>query len=1001
MNRFIARSILGVLSVFICVAAGIDTRDRTIFQFQHDSWTAKDGVPAGIFSIAQTTDGYMWLGTISGLYRFDGVQFEHYDLSPWEQEAPDNAQLLRASSDGGLWFNVGHRVCFLKDDRPTCYEPLPGFTSIAPDPNGTVWVGSLNGLFRLVGSRYEQVPEDWGYPAGKWARNLLVDRQGNLWVTAQDSIMFLPRGQKHFEKTGERISPRVFDMVEAPDGAIWLSDGGHLRRIRTRIGKSSFPPIEIDLEVVGLVFDHVGSLWMTSVNGLLRVPFPERVKEKTRVSDNPNVERFYQADGLTSTYAWKVFEDRESNIWVSTSAGLDRFRATDLVPVKLPSGFNTVSFAAGEEGAGWTGFFFSREWTEIHMPGRAPFRHHFGANFGWAYRDRSGVLWVGTDGQNAGLWRVAHGPLVRVPLPDGVPARSRIQSITKDHAGGLWIGVSGSGAFRLSNGVWTKAPENSEYMRPLITDSLGRVWFQSLDNPLGFLDGKQLRRFSLQDGVPASVYVMYERNGHIWVAGRGLALLDGNRFRALNADGMAFDGISGMVETANGDLWLNALLGLIHVPASEVRHAIEKPDYRVRCEVLGLLDGFRTGTVPLVGPSTAVETSDGRLWFINGYDQLFYLDPARRSKSPMAPPVFIRSLNAAGKAYKPPEKISLPGGTRNLRVAYTALNYALPQRVQFRYELEGVDKGWQEAGTRREAFYTNLGPGNYRFRVIAGSSDGVWNEVGAALSFSIAPAYYQAWWFLALCGVSILAAALAAYRLRVRQITVAMNARFDERLAERTRIARDFHDTLLQTIQGSKMVADDALDKPADSGQLRGALERLSGWLEQAMQEGRSALSSLRSSTTEGNDLAEAMRRAIEECRFHSSIEFDLSVDGASQEMHPIVRDEVYRIGYEAIRNACIHSEGTALRVELSYLEDLILRVIDNGKGMDPKMADRSKVGHFGLIGMYERASRISGKLSLSSSPGVGTEVQLVVPRKIAFPNERPLGRFAAFRRFF
>jgi len=230
-----------------------------------------------------------------------------------------------------------------------------------------------------------------------------------------------------------------------------------------------------------------------------------------------------------------------------------------------------------------------------------------------------------------------------------------------------------------------------------------------------------------------------------------------------------------------------------------------------------------------------------------------------------------------------------------------------------------------------------------------------------------------------------------------------MNTRFDERLAERTRLARNFHDTLLQTIQGSKMVADDALDGDADPIRMRIALGRLSTWLGRAMDEGRSALSSLRNSTIERNDLAEALRRAGEECQFQRPIEFALRVEGTGQDLHPIVRDEVYRLGYEAIRNACIHSEASQLTVELSYIKDLILRVRDNGKGIEPEVAASGKSGHFGLLGMYERASRVRGKFTIASSPGTGTDVELVVPRSFAFqePHYTRQDRSGQLRRFF
>jgi hypothetical protein len=390
------------------------------------------------------------------------------------------------------------------------------------------------------------------------------------------------------------------------------------------------------------------------------------------------------------------------------------------------------------------------------------------------------------------------------------------------------------------------------------------------------------------------------------------------------------------------------------------------------------------------------------LWFAND-TVLQVVDPHQLNENRIPPPVHIEQVVADRRNYSVRDNVRLPPRTRDIEIDYTALSFAIPQKVQFRYKLDGRDRDWQEPGTRRQAFYSDLPPGQHRFHVTACNNDGLWNDAGAVLNFSVAPAYYQGFWFRLLCAGLGVAFVSVVYRLRVRQIAAGISARFDERLAERTRIARDFHDTLLQTIQGSKMVADDALEEYADPSHMRHALERLSAWLAQAMQEGRSALNSLRSSTTQGNDLAEALYRAGEELLFHHSIKFGLLIEGSSREMHPIIRDEVYRIGYEAIRNACAHSEASHLSVELSYAKNLTLRVRDNGKGIDPDVAAKGKGGHFGLIGMYERASRVRGKLTLTSSPGVGTEVELVVPRNIAFqqPDPTPRNWLEKIRRVF
>jgi signal transduction histidine kinase len=361
------------------------------------------------------------------------------------------------------------------------------------------------------------------------------------------------------------------------------------------------------------------------------------------------------------------------------------------------------------------------------------------------------------------------------------------------------------------------------------------------------------------------------------------------------------------------------------------------------------------------------------------------IDPDHLADNPLPPPVQVEGIVADRRNYPPQDGLRLPPLTRDLEVDYTALSFVAPQKVRFRYRLEGRDSAWQEPGARRQAFYSELRPGRYQFRVIACNNDGVWNDAGASLDFSVAPAWYQTNWFLLLCVVTCLFVVWALYQLRVRQLARAMSARFDERLAERTRMARDLHDTFLQTIQGSKLVADHALKPSTEPIRMRRALEQLSVWLGQAAQEGRAALNSLRTATTQTNDLAEALRRVTEDGLIPSSMAVTFSVVGDAREMHPIVRDEIYRIGYEAIRNACMHSGASQLEVELRYAHDLVLRVSDNGTGIDPDVADRGKDGHFGLQGMRERTARIGGNLTLGSSSNSGTEIKLVVPGDIIF----------------
>jgi signal transduction histidine kinase len=269
--------------------------------------------------------------------------------------------------------------------------------------------------------------------------------------------------------------------------------------------------------------------------------------------------------------------------------------------------------------------------------------------------------------------------------------------------------------------------------------------------------------------------------------------------------------------------------------------------------------------------------------------------------------------------------------------------------------------------------------------VTASTDDRLWNEEEAALDFIIAPAWYQTYSFFALCIVTGGVALWALYRLRMYQLARALGVRFDERLAERTRVARDIHDTLLQTVQGSKLVADDALDRSEDLIEMRSAMEQVSHWLGQASREGRAAVNALRATTTDQNDLADALRRAVEDCRRQSSMQASLSVNGEPRDIHPVVRDDVYRIGYEAIRNACKHSRGSRLEVDLHYGHDLTLLVADDGVGIDSKVAETGKDGHFGLQGMRERAARIGATLTIASTATTGTEIVVVIPGHAIF----------------
>jgi signal transduction histidine kinase/ligand-binding sensor domain-containing protein len=1004
-NRAVQTFLIWLLCVLACETAFAQRRDRTISQFQHTSWTAREGAPSPIYALAQTTDGYLWMATPAGLYRFDGVRFERYKPSSGQEFRSDNLSCLTATSDGGLW--IGFRyggIDLLKNGRITSYggrDGLPQGTiySVVTDKDGTVWAAASLGLARLDGSRWQPIGKDAGY-LGQSALSLLVDRAGTLWVASEDALFFLPRGGKVFARSADHLG-RVVSIAQPPDDALWLSElnsGDSLRDWTARAvrpmtvsqtgdGKPASQILGIEA-VVSAIFDHTGSLWITSDDGVFRVPYPERLAKNRPVRFNEHVfERFTERDGLTADIAGAgpMIEDRDGNIWVGTTRGLDRFREANVVPIApfAPD----APLVTGETDA-WATTTVALKHYLVHLQGTTATLQPFDGEATAVTHSADGVIWLGGPGK---LWRYANGQMANIPFPERVDKRMDVQAIAASQSGDFWASIMQAGMYRRMNGSWIHNGNlpalPKEIAVSLFADSSGRTWFGYMGKKMAVVDGDRVRTFSSKDGLQvANVQAISEHGGHIWVGGeRGLALFMNDRFQSLTADDSdLFRGISGIVETGDGDLWLNSVPGIIRIPAAEIRRAIETPGYRVHCELFDFQEGL-IGTAPQLRPiPTLVSSLDGRLWF-STTQGIVQIDSNHLLRNTIPPSVSIREVDSGGVVYSAPGDVNLPLRTSRAHIEYTAPNLSVPGRVRFRYLLEGIDKDWQDAGSRREAFYTNLRPRRYRFHVIACNEDGVWSDVGAIVDFSIAPAWYQTNWFRLLCAVAVLLVVWVIYRLRVRQIAKAMSARFDERLHERTRMARDLHDTFLQTIQGSKLVADDALDPSTDPTRMRRAMEQLSVWLGRATVEGRAALNSLRTSTTEKNDLAAAFRRAMEECRIHTSMEASLSVVGEAREMHPIVRDEVYRVGYEAIRNACVHSQASQLRVELTYDHDLALRVRDNGVGVDPVVADRGREGHFGLQGMRERADRIVGRLTLVSSAASGTEIKLVVPGSIIY----------------
>jgi len=608
------------------------------------------------------------------------------------------------------------------------------------------------------------------------------------------------------------------------------------------------------------------------------------------------------------------------------------------------------------------------------------------------YLDHAGTLWLLTR-EGIGHW--AQGRFRKLPPPKEVTDRSlpfAVNAATRERSGRLWVSINGSGVFVFQDSVWTFReilPGRPNWAPvSLYADDQHRVWLAYRDE-LAMVRGDQTRIFTREDGLEGPLTTVRGGDGMIWVGGEhGLAFLQHDRFNPVHvAAGSDLGSVTAIVPTSNG-VWLYGTAGIVYLSQDEVERLGGDPTSRLHRDVFDLVSDLPDAPRFSLSERSFVrgtEDGNGVIWFVTNQG-IARVDPRQIARNHLPPPVVFRTVIADDRRYSPHSEIALPPLTRNLRIEYTALSLVVPERVQFRHRLEGWEDVWHEAGDRREVTYTDLRPGRYALRVTASNNDGIWNDVGAALRFTVVPAWYQTTWFRALLIAIALASVFAAYRYRVRRIAAALTARFDERLAERTRIARDLHDTLLQTVQGSKLVADDALASH-DVGRLRLAMERLSAWLGQAVNEGRGAVQVLRDSTVIVNDLAESLRAAAEGSGKPPSLSVTVSVRGSSRDFHPIVRDEIYRIGYEAIRNACAHAEATTLAIELEYARDLVLRITDNGLGIDPAVAASGKPGRFGLAGMRERATSIGATLTVDGPP-TGTCVTLVVPGSRVFRSD-------------
>jgi signal transduction histidine kinase len=698
---------------------------------------------------------------------------------------------------------------------------------------------------------------------------------------------------------------------------------------------------------------------------------------------------------------------------VATAEGLDQFR--DLPVTSLPmkqelSSASARSVLAARDGSLWVGtsdglYKWKEGRTTIYQR-----RSHPGLaddDIQSLFEDERGRIWVSSF---RGLAAFEKGKFTPVP---SVPAGAK-NAIAGDNHGGLWLSLFGTGKdYSLAHLAGGKIVEQVPWLKlgggpgtGLVPDPDGGIWTGLLSGGMAYFRAGQIRNLPLSDDGASARRVLdvaRDRDGSIWATTNdGVSRINSGRVATLTtANGLPCKTVHWIIEDNLSSYWLYTQCGLLRVARTDMESWIADPKRAIRPTLFGVEDGIRL--VPILkGLRPAVtKASDGKIWFVNG-EELSFIDPARITLNTLPPPVHIEQITADDKTYDATNGMRLPPRVHSLAIDYTALSLVLPEKVRFRYKLEGQNRNWHEVVNDRKVQYTNLAPGTYRFRVLACNNSGVWNEEGATLDFVIPPAWYQTNWFRAACVAAFLAMIWAAYQVRVRQLAYQFNMRLEERVHERTRIARDLHDTLLQSFQALLPRFQAAIYKlPEDAVDARKTIEEAVDQASEAITEGRDAVQGLRMSTVEKNDLAVTIRTVGEELASaetnQASPNFTVVVEGASRNLHPILRDEVYRLAAEALRNAFRHATAQNVEVEIRYdAKYFRLRVRDDGKGIGPEvLRGDGRKGHFGLHGMRERAKLVGGKLTIWSEVDSGTEIELHIPGARAYvKSTRPFWYF-------
>jgi signal transduction histidine kinase/ligand-binding sensor domain-containing protein len=945
----------------------------------HTAWTRRDGAPVEIHSITRSSDGWLWIAAPSGLYRFDGVQFERVDNIDGKRLlssnvirllAYDGGMLVSYQYDGLSWYKDGEVTHFSEKDG------LPQGTvmhlSLAPD--GTLWALTTTAVARYRNGRWQALESA--------LHHNLTDVHNFQMAPSGKPYVFANRGLYSTDESGRLVMELEIDDLQdgwvSGKGDIWISTGKiplqqyqPASKTLTRVELPARSPGDISLYGT-----HADELWMISGGKVMAV--------QQQLPQAERLQSVLSSSAVLSGKAIRVrFEDKEGIVWLGTTGGVDRLRPNRLHEVGAHPNWQPSGLTEGDDHtmvarAGYNNL-------QVTAKANGPTTIEDGPNVSASIRAADGSHWMGN---NTHVWRTMHGrDQQKWPLPPDMQGYY-VQALAEAGDGAMWVAVVRKGLYLLRDGKWIRngglpgLPQDTPIS--MTRDQKGRLWIGFTASRVAMVDGARVTLYGGKDGLDiGTVLSLHHGAARMWAGGEtGVAMLHEGRFHPItDMRGKYFRGISGIVEAANGDLWLHGTEGLTRIDASDARRVPAGLASGVNYERFDYLDGLQGAAVQLRPLPTLLANSDGKLWYATS-EGMGWIDPEQIPRNPEPPHVMIRDLRTDRQSYGNVTGQVLPENTSKLRIDFTATALAMPERVRFKYKLSGVDSDWRDPGATRSAFYTSLAPGSYRFQVLAANEDGVWNEQGAAMSFRILPTFLQSSWFTVMCVLAAAALLYLAYLVRIAQVSAKFRGQIQARQNERERIARALHDTLLQGVQSLTLRLQTIISQlPADAP-VRVNMEALLDSADQMIVDGRDQVMDLRASMEFGSDLPATLESTAASMAQEYDIKFSFSAEGLLQPTQALVSDEIYCIAREALSNAFRHARAKRVEVHLSYgCEVFELHIRDDGLGIDEAVLGAGgRHGHWGLTGMRERALGIGGKLDIWSGKGKGTEVVLTLP---------------------